>query len=179
MLIRIMLAMDNTIKAIDMDRKPDIEVITMGCSLLHQLVDLHHMRFEEENIYPLFENGEYSGFISAMRSQHDEGRKFVARIEALCKSGNRGRSQLEELKNYFTDFHEMMLAHVAFEESVLFPVMEGTLSGDELEELKIRGREQEESLFGPDATQKAFDMLYQLEAAAGVKGASHFTKKAR
>jgi hemerythrin superfamily protein len=87
------------------------------------------------------------------------------------------RSRLEELKNYFTDFHEMLLAHAAFEESVLFPVLEGTLSGDELKELKMRGTEQEESLFGPDATQKVFDMLYQLEAAAGVKGASHYTKK--
>jgi hypothetical protein len=42
----------------------------------------------------------------------------------------------------------------------------------------MRGTGQEESLFGPDATQKVFDILYQLEAAAGIKGASHFTKKA-
>lgn len=177
-LSRILMAMNNTIKAIDAGGRPNMNVIAMGCNMMKQLVDMRHMKFEEEYVYPLFDKGECSNFVNTLRDQHNEGRKFVARMESLSKAGSPGSAQMEELKRDFTMFHDMMLAHAAFEETILFPILEGAPSDDQMRNLKMLGVKQEESLLGPNATQKAFDMLSELEAAAGVTGLSNFTQKA-
>lgn len=176
---RILLAMGNTIQAIDTGAKPNLDVIRRGCGLIKQFVEQHHMTFEEESIYPRFEKGEIADFVGTLRLQHAEARKLVARIDARVMTGKQmGGPEMGELKRDFTSFRDMILAHAAYEESVLFPVMRGSLSDDELGELKGRDVGQIQKLFGKDATRKLYGAVMELESMAGIVRLSSLTRKA-
>jgi hemerythrin-like domain-containing protein len=178
MLDRIMLAMDRKLKMAGAGGKADLSVINMGCGMIKQLVDQHHMVVEEEHIYPRFENTELADFADVLKNQHNEMRKMVSRMENLSKTGAvRDRSEMEELNRLFRDFHDMVMAHAAWEQTVLFPVMAGTWSKDELEELKEKQEEHEKKLLGKDATEKAYTMLMDLEKSAGISGLDDFTRR--
>ena len=128
-LTRILLAMDKTLKAAGSSTKANLAPIKQACQMMKQSVVDHHMKIEEKDIYPQFENTELADFVATLKSQHNEARKLVARMDELSKTGNvRDKSEMEELKKAFNDFKEMITAHAAWEETVLFPVMEGTWS---------------------------------------------------
>jgi hemerythrin-like domain-containing protein len=178
LLTRILLVLNNMIMAPDSGPQPNMKLFAMACTMMKQVVDMRHMKFEEESIYPMFDNGELANFVSTLRVQHDEARKFVARMDTISKSGTLNQPQVEELKRDFVAFQTMITAHAAYEESILFTVIEGALSDEQMRELKSRGVKQEESLLGPNATQKVYDMLAEFEDMAGVTGLSFYTKKA-
>lgn len=180
MLNRIMLAMDHVIKTAGSGGKTDISVVNHGCSMIKQVVDKHHMKVEEELIYPKFENTKLSDLARILKSQHIEMRKMVARMDDLSKTGAvRDRSEREELMRVFNDFREMVLAHASWEETCLFPCMEGTWSSDELENLKERQEQHEKKLLGKDASVKIYSMLSDLERSAGIRGLNDFTRRVK
>jgi hemerythrin-like domain-containing protein len=178
MLDRIMLAMDHKLKMAGAGGKADFGVINTACGMIKQVVDQHHMVVEEEQIYPKFERTELADLAKVLKNQHIEMRKMVARMESLSKTGAvRDRSEMEELNRIFRDFHDMTMAHAAWEQTVLFPVMQGTWSEDELDDLKEMQEKHEEKLLGKDATKKTYAMLADLEKAAGITSLNDFTRR--
>lgn len=136
------------------------------------------MKIEEKDIYPQFENTELADSVATMKSQHAEARKLVARMDELSKTGNvRDKSEMEELNKAFNDFKEMITAHAAWEETVLFPVMEGTWSKEDLKDLREKEAQDEKKLLGKDAAEKQFNMLADLENSCGITNVSDFTRR--
>lgn len=178
MLDRIMLAMNHKLKMAGTGGKADLRPINIACGMIKQVVDQHHMVIEEEQIYPRFEDGELADFVKVLKNQHIEMRKMVSRMENLSKTGAvRDRSEMEELNRLFMDFHDMVMAHAAWEETVLFPVMEGTWSDDELTDLKDLQEDHEEKLLGKNATEKTYGMLMDLEKSVGITSVNDFTRR--
>jgi hemerythrin-like domain-containing protein len=179
MLDRILLAMDKTLIEAGSSSMRDLGPVNQGCHMIKELVDKHHMKIEDEYIYPRFEKGgELSDFTSTLRSQHDDMRDMVARMADLSKTGAvRDPSEMDELKRVFDKFHKMVMAHAAWEETVLFPVMEGTWSADELKNLKEKQEEHEKKLLGKDATKKIYGMLADLESSTGISGVGDFMRQ--
>ncbi|HUL62581.1 MAG TPA: hemerythrin domain-containing protein [Methanocella sp.] len=179
MLDRILLAMDKTLMA-GTSPKADLSPIDQACDMIKQVVDQHHMKIEEEEIYPKFADTGLSDFVATLESQHDDMRRLVARMADLSKTGAvRDRSEMDELKRDFDNFHKMVMAHAAWEESVLFPAMLGTWSEDELNDLRETQEEHEKKLLGKDAVKKVTGMLLDLESAAGITDVSDFTRKVK
>ncbi|MGA9138874.1 MAG: hemerythrin domain-containing protein [Methanocella sp.] len=177
-LTRILLAMDNVLRSEGSIPKANLGPINQACMLIKQAVVEHHMKIEEEIIYPRFENTELADFASALKTQHIEARKLLARMESLSKTGAvRDRSEMEELKRVFNDFKDMIIAHAAWEETILFPVMEGTWSKDDLNNLRETQEQDEKKLLGKDATEKLNTMLMSVESACGVNGINDFTRR--
>ena len=178
MLTRILLAMDKTLKAAGSSPKAELGVINQACQLIQQAVVDHHMKIEEQDVYPRFRDTELADCTATMKTQHAEARKMIARLDDLSKTGAvRSRSDLEELNRVFNDFKDMITAHAAWEETVLFPVMEGTWSEGELKGLRQAEERDEKKLLGKDATEQLYTMLADLEAAAGVTGLRDFTRR--
>jgi hemerythrin-like domain-containing protein len=178
MLDRIMLAMNQTLKMAGTSTKADLTPISVACGMIKQVVDKHHMKIEEDEIYPKFEKGELADLTKVLKDQHTDMRKMVARMEDLSRTGAvRDRSEMDELKRLFVDFHDMVMAHASWEETVLFPVMEGTWSEDELNELREIQEKDEKKLLGKDATEKLNSMLISLESACGVTGLNDFARR--
>jgi hemerythrin-like domain-containing protein len=177
-LTRILLAMDNVLRSEGSIPKANLGPINQACMLIKQAVVEHHMKIEEEDIYPRFEGTDLADFASALKSQHIEGRKLLARMDSLSKTGAvRDRSEMDELKRVFNDFKDMMTAHAAWEETVLFPVMEGTWSEDDLNDLRETQEKDEKKLLGKDAVEKLNSMLMSVEAACGVNDVRDFTRR--
>jgi hemerythrin-like domain-containing protein len=174
MLDRIMLAMDQTLKMAG-SRKADLSPLKQACAMIRQVVDEHHMKIEEEEVYPKFEDDRVlAPMIEDFEEQHDEARKMVDRLEELAEAG---KPDTAELRRVFMDFRDMMMAHAAREETVLFPAMQGTWSDDELDALKEAQEEDEKKLLGDDADEKVFKMLGDIEAAAGIESVGDFTRR--
>jgi hemerythrin-like domain-containing protein len=174
MLDRIMLAMNHTMK-MSGGKKSDFKTIVQACDMIKQVVDEHHMKLEETEVYPKFEGDPVLGpMIEDFEEQHDEARKMVGRMRELADSD---KPDTSELKRVFTDFHDMMMAHGAREETVLFPAMEGTWSDKDLDALKEAQEEDEKKLLGEDADEKIYEMLGDLEAAAGIESVADFTRR--
>jgi hemerythrin-like domain-containing protein len=152
--------------------------ISQACKMMRKSVVDHHMKIEEEEIYPQFENTELADCAETLKTQHNEARKLLARMESISKAGSAGgRSEKEELKSAFNDFKDMITAHAAFEETVLFPVMEGTWSQKDLDKLRETQEKDEKKLMGDDAAEKMFRMLTSLESACGVSGLRDYTRR--
>jgi hemerythrin-like domain-containing protein len=177
-LTRILLAVNNVLMAEGNITKTNLGPISQACKLIRQSVVDHHMKIEEEQVYPKFENTELADCASTLKTQHIEARKLLARMESLSKSGTvKDRSEMEELKRTFNDFKDMLTAHAAFEETVLFPVMEGTWSQKDLKNLRETQEEDEKKLMGDDAAEKLYGMLTSLESSCGITGLRDYTKR--
>jgi hemerythrin-like domain-containing protein len=175
-LTRIMLAIDHTLKAAGKSPKSSLRPVNQACEMIRQLVDEHHMKIEEDYIYPKFRDTELENFVNALKDQHVEARKMVARMTNLTKGG---RPDMDELRSTFRDFKDMITAHAAYEESCLFPAVEGTWSDDQLDALREKQEEDEKRLLGEDATQKVFNRLTELESSCGIESVRDFTKRSK
>jgi hemerythrin-like domain-containing protein len=177
-LTRILLAMDNMLRGSASVPKANLGPINQACKMIRQSVVDHHMKIEEEHVYPRFEDTDLADCASTLKTQHIEARKLLAHMESLAKSGTlRDRSEMEELKRTFNDFKDMITAHAAFEETVLFPSMEGTWSQKDLDNLREIQEEDEKKLMGDDAAKKTFEMITSLESSYGVTGLRDYTRR--
>ena len=177
-LTRILLAMDNVLRGSASVPKANLGPIDQACKMIRQSVVDHHMKIEEEYVYPRFEDTDLADCASTLKTQHIEARKLLAHMESLAKSGTlRDRAEMEELKRTFNDFKDMITAHAAFEETVLFPVMEGTWSQKDLDNLREIQEEDEKKLMGDNAAEKMFEMLTSLESSCGVTGLRDYTRR--
>ncbi len=73
----------------------------------------------------------------------------------------------------------MLSAHSAWEETMLYPAMNGTWSDDDLDNLKETQEEHEKKLLGEDADEKVYGMLADLEEACNIRSVRDFTFRAK
>lgn len=180
MLDRIILAMDHSMKKAGSSPKGDLTAVSKGCEMIKSVIDEHHMKFEEQEIYPKFDKDPIlKNLSSELKVQHNEARKMVSMLSEMCKSSRRGKADMDEMRRVFNDFKDMMTAHAAREETVLFVAMEGTWSDDQLDAAKDAQEEQEKMLLGDDADEKVYAMLGEIESAAGIESLKDFTRRAR
>lgn len=180
MLDRIILAMDHSMKMAGTSPKGDLTAVSKGCEMIKKVVDEHHMKFEEEEIYPKFDSDPIlKNLSSELKVQHNEARKMVSRLSEMSRSARRSKADMDEMRSIFTDFKDMMTAHAAREETVLFVAMAGTWSASELQAAKETQEKQEKELLGKDADEKVYEMLGEIESAAGIESVKDFTRRAR
>jgi uncharacterized protein (DUF2249 family) len=99
---------------------------------------LRHIRFEEELLFPLFEEraglSPMMGPTAVMRSEH---REIERRLQAIAAEIGLARPQAD-LESRRRAFHEVMRAHNDKEEQVLYPAVDRTLSAEESDALVAR-----------------------------------------
>ena len=177
MLDRIMLAIDHTLQKAEGASKPNVTPVLKACGMIKQVVDEHHMKLEEKEIYPKFRDDRILGKLSRdLEDQHNEARKMTARMKELSSGSN---PDVRELRRVFQDFRTMMVAHAAREQTVLFPAMVGTWTDEQLDALKEAQEADEKRLLGEDADEKVYKMMGDIETAAGIRSVSDFTRRLR
>lgn len=176
-LTRILLAVDHLLRFDGNVSKANLGPISQACKMIRLSVVDHQMKIEEEHIYPQFDGTELADCAKILKAQHDDARKLLARMESLSRPGaGSSRAGKDDLKQAFNDFKDVITAHAAFEETVLFPVMEGTWSQKDLKKLRETQEEDEKKLMGDDAAEKTFEMLTSLEASCGITGLRDYNK---
>ncbi len=87
---------------------------------------LRHFAMEEEVLFPAFEEetGMRSGPTEVMRREHEQMKGLLAQMEDLCAKGD-----LEELLNLGDTQLMLVQQHNQKEETILYPMAEGSLAG--------------------------------------------------
>lgn len=177
-LTRILLAVDNAIRSEGGITRARLDPVNQACRMIRQAVVDHHMKVEEEHVYPRLQDTELADCASTLKTQHIEARKLLARMESLSKPGAaRGRAEMDDLTRTFNDFKDMIAAHAAFEESIVFPYMLANWSQKDLDNLREIQEQDEKKLMGDDAVEKLYGMLVDLESSCGITGLKDYTRR--
>lgn len=103
-------------------------------AFLTVFVDKCHHGKEEEFLFPALEAAgvaRQNGPIGVLLSEHESGRKLVARLKAAwARYGGRDHSAGADLRQTIAAYVDLLQAHIAKENSVLFPMAEARLDAD-------------------------------------------------
>ncbi len=177
MLTRILLAMDNVANAAAEDMSTDVSPINRATDMIKRVVIDHHSKFEEENIYPKFEGNDLlSSLTEIMEDQHDQAERINQALSDLTKSGKiNDESDLDELLILCGSLKDMLTAHAAWEESVLFPAMYDLCPQDFMSQLKSKLDDAERQLLGDRGPEALYEDLDRLEEECGTHDLDAFT----
>jgi hemerythrin-like domain-containing protein len=105
----------------------------------------YHFRLEEEALFPILGRhlGTEAGPLAVMNAEHEEFRALLARLQSSMGAG-----QIGEQEACARELIELLRAHIAKEDGVLFPMAERLLSPTERAELASRAAAVEQSRRG-------------------------------
>ncbi len=177
MLVRLMLAIDNVVNSALDDMKADLGPINRACRVIDSVVAGHHMAFEEQSIYPRMEQIDYlSGLTETLEGQHDDARAVNSLVLDLTKSGKiKSRGDLDELTLLTKSFKDMITAHAAWEETIIFPAMYDLLSPEDMDSINKKFMESEMRLLDGKGPEELYRQLDSIEEAAGTHDLAMFT----
>jgi hemerythrin-like domain-containing protein len=177
MLTRLMLAIDNVVDSAQEDKNTDLGPINSAANAIRQVVADHHMTFEEENVYPRMEQIDYlSSMTETLEGQHDDARAVNKMVLDLTRGGKiKGKSELDELTLLTKSFKDMITAHAAWEETVIFPAMYDLLSERDMDDINKKFMEAERRLLGNKGPVELYRTIDDIEEAAGTHDLSMFT----
>ncbi len=177
MLIRLLLAIDNVVDQAIEDRKTDLRPINSAARVIDNVVADHHMAFEEQSVYPRMERIDYlSGLTETLEGQHDDARAVNDLVLDLTKSGKvKGKAELDELVLLTKSFKDMITAHAAWEETIIFPAMYDLLSENDMDDVNRKFMEAERQLLGGKGPEMLYREIDSIEEAAGTNDLAMYT----
>ncbi len=177
MLTRLLLAIDNVVNNALDDIKTDVSPINSAARAIDAVVANHHMVFEEENIYPRMEQIDYlSSMTETLEGQHDDARAVNTMVLDLTRSGKiKNRDQLDELALLTKSFKDMITAHAAWEETVIFPAMYDLLSERDMSDINKKFMQAESKLLGNKGPVEVYRIVDEIEEASGTHDPNLYT----
>ncbi|BAI63026.1 conserved hypothetical protein [Methanocella paludicola SANAE] len=177
MLTRLLLAIDNVVDSALDDRSTDLSPINSAANAIQKVVADHHMAFEEESVYPRMEQIDYlSSMTETLEGQHDDARVVNKMVLDLTRGGKvKGKSEMDELALLTKSFKDMITAHAAWEETVIFPAMYDLLPERDMDDINKQFMEAEQRLLGNKGIVEIYRAIDNIEEAAGTHDLSMYT----
>ena len=177
LLTRLLIAVDNVVNNAVEDRNMDLTPINNASNVIRRVVADHHMAFEEQNIYPRMEQIDYlSSMIETMEGQHDDARVINKMVLDMTRGGKiRGKTEMDELVLLTKSFKDMITAHAAWEETIIFPAMYDLLPERDMSDINKKFMGSGRKLLGGEGPVKLYRTLDDIEKAAGTHDLSSFT----
>ena len=177
MLTRLLLAIDNVVNAAVEDGKADLTPINEASNVIRQVVADHHMAFEEQNIYPRMEQIDFlSSMTETLEGQHDDARVINKMVLDMTRGGKlRGKTELDELVLLTKSFKDMITAHAAWEETIIFPAMYDLLPEKDMKDINKKFMASARKLLGGEGPVELYRTLDDIEKAAGTHDLSSYT----
>jgi hemerythrin-like domain-containing protein len=167
---RILLIYEEGLRRLDAGSSPS-EVITRSARIVRRFVEDYHEKLEEEHLFPRLEQaGALVELVSALRAQHQAGRRLTDEIVAAA-SGSTPRALAGPIRGFI----RMYRPHAAREDTVLFPAFKEVLPEGEYRELGERFEEREHELFGAAGFRGIVDEVASLEKTIGIYELAQFT----
>jgi hemerythrin-like domain-containing protein len=153
---------------------PPVQFFEKAVEFARTFVDKRH-HFKEE--YLMFgklaekRHSELDAVVEALRNQHDHGREYVSEMANALDGYAKGKDaqvtiMLENLSAYTT----MLRQHIQREDRIFYPMVEETLSQDELDDLAVFYEKQDEKA-GEDALERSQDLVAELTMLVQSTGA--------
>lgn len=119
--------------------KVDADRIRQYLEFFRVFVDQCHHAKEEHRLFPWLEDRGFPGEggpIAVMLAEHDEGRGYVEAIESELRGVEEDKPEaVAALADALTSYADLLRAHIAKENNVLFPMADARLSDQDQEDL--------------------------------------------
>jgi hemerythrin-like domain-containing protein len=117
----------------------DLDRMRQLLEFFRVFVDRCHHAKEEHRLFPWLEDRGFpveGGPIAVMLAEHDEGRGYVQAIESGIKGAEDGEPEaVAVLADALTSYADLLRAHIAKENNILFPMADARLSDQDQEDL--------------------------------------------
>ena len=165
---RILMAVDSYLVRADGDVNVDLSPIRLAAQMIDESVVNHHMRYEEKYLYPRFSRGKMASFANVLQKQHDQAREANREIMRLCGEGRAAdRDAMDEIIFLCRSMKDLLTAHAAWEETVLFTSVYNKCSENDIMGLNQNMRELEEQFEKKGGMDKVYGDLSRLEQMCG------------
>jgi len=156
--------------------KPSAKALVSTAEMIRSNVDEHHMKLEEESVFPLFQkSGTMADLITVLREQHTAARGLN---EVILRAAEKGEStSTESLTRDLRAYTRMLAAHTAYEETVLYPQLRTVVSPQEYERMETTLREADRKKLGREGFAGLVAKVAELESTAGITGLAQFTAR--
>jgi len=154
-----------------------MQSVTTAATMLRSMVEEFHAKFEEENVFPLFEKaGKLTDLVSTLRDQHAAAGRLTDSILQATRSTT-GSAPTETLARNLMAYARMIEAHTAYEETLLYPQIRTVASDADYEQLWKALQEADQKKLGPAGISGLLSKVADLERSAGIMGLAQFTPK--
>jgi len=159
--------------------QPPMQTLATAASMLRSNVDDHHVKLEEEYLFPLFQKaGKQTDLIATLREQHAAARRLTDTILQMTGgAGASSSSNTEPLARNLMAYVTMMQAHTAYEETLLYPQIRAVLSDTDYNQLQKTITDADRQKLGPEGIAGLLAKVADLERSAGITGLAQFTPK--
>jgi hemerythrin-like domain-containing protein len=173
---RLLLIYDNAASPELGAARPSAKALVATAQMIRSNVDEHHMKLEEEIIFPLFQKGgAMTDLITVLREQHTAARRLN---DAILRAAERSESTTtESLARDLRAYTRMLAAHTAYEETVLYPQLRTVSSPEEYEGMERTLQEADRKKVGPQGFAGLVARVAELESTAGITGLAQFTAR--
>lgn len=174
---RVMLIYEKEINYMDKGRNPQYDVILKSANIIHDFIEGYHEELEEDYIFPIFEKaGKLTDLTKTLREQHKAGRKLTLAIMQFSQEKQSGsKENPNALADNLRSFIRMYRPHAAREDTILFPVLRGLISGKEYDKLGDKFEDKELELFGKNGFEGKVKEVAELEKELNIYELSQFT----
>ncbi len=158
--------------------KPSGPAVTSTAQMLRSNVDDFHAKFEEEHIFPLFQkSGRMGDLVNTLREQHKAARTLTDDILKAREEGG-GRPASETLARSIRAYVNMLQAHTAYEETLLYPQLQTVASPSQYNQIRKALQDASRTAMGTEGFAGLVNKVAELERSAGITSLAQFTPKA-
>lgn len=155
-----------------------MQSVTTAATMLRSMVEDFHVKFEEENVFPLFEKAnKLTDLVSTLRDQHAAARRLTDSILQATRSTTASAPTAALARNLMA-YARMIEAHTAYEETLLYPQIRVIASDADYERLQKTMQDADRQKLGPEGVAGLLSKVADLERSAGIMGLAQFTPKA-
>jgi hemerythrin-like domain-containing protein len=157
----------------------DVSIINRSAQMIHDYINNHHERDEERYVFPKFKEASYIvDIVDTLKEQHDSSRKIAKElIDLSARGASIGMDDRKRLMYLCGAFSYMYLAHIAHENTILFPVFYDIVSSDYLEDIREKMEEGEKKVLGETGFRGIVGRLSELEKRVGSYDLNQFTPR--
>ncbi|MFO7957718.1 MAG: hemerythrin domain-containing protein [Candidatus Brocadiia bacterium] len=155
---------------------PDGLILNAG-ALADEFIESYHEEAEQKYVYPVFvEAGRMADLVAVMVRQHAIGRRLSEQTIYQAGQGEQAEPETRDsLMRTCWRYSRMYRAHVAFEDSILFPELRDVVSGEEFWQIASRIRAFEHETLGRGGLAQVGERVAEIEALLGLEGLDSFT----
>ena len=165
---RVLTILEAEVESIDRGKAPRPDMLSDALTFIRGFADRCHHGKEERHLSPaLSEKSDALRFgpVSVMLTEHDEGRGYMADLEAAIAGIRGGKPEATQAaRGALQSYCRMLRSHIDKEENVLFRIADEVLSADEASGVAA-GFDAVEEEMGADAHARFHDLVDKMESA--------------
>lgn len=180
-LMRIIAIYDKVVSDTALSKELNVGAIHRAASIFRDYIEKHHDRCEERYIFPQFRKANYIvEIVNELHDQHAAAIKITRQILALSSGEDgTGANGWQKLMGLCTEVSRMYRPHMAWEQSVVFPVFYDIVTPDYVRDARKKMESEEKEILGDTGFRGLVGRLSEIEKEVGTYDLHSYTPALR